>query len=97
MSFANSNTTSSISKEDASYMVLLQSGVAVAGTLVLEFSRLSQYSYNSTYKELAEKAMRTVVKMVCGMNLVNPALIIVICIVSDRATSWSTSAGHCPF
>lgn len=33
--------------------------VAQAGTLVLEFSRLSLYSGNSTYKALAEKAMRT--------------------------------------
>jgi mannosyl-oligosaccharide alpha-1,2-mannosidase len=34
--------------------------LAVAGTLVLEWSRLSEYTRNNTYRDLAEKSMRRV-------------------------------------
>lgn len=46
-----------------------QNNVAQAGTLVLEFNRLSLYSGNATYKALAEKAMRTVATAVSQISL----------------------------
>ncbi|CAE6482957.1 unnamed protein product [Rhizoctonia solani] len=36
------------------------SGIAVAGTLVLEWSKLADYTGNKTYRQLAEKAMRRI-------------------------------------
>ncbi|CCO27119.1 mannosyl-oligosaccharide alpha-1,2-mannosidase [Rhizoctonia solani AG-1 IB] len=40
--------------------VLEQSGIAVAGTLVLEWSKLTEYTGNSTYRDLTERAMRRI-------------------------------------
>ena len=40
--------------------VPMQNIIAQVGTAVLEFNKLSQYSGNSTYRTLAEKAMRQV-------------------------------------
>ncbi|KAB5593643.1 Mannosyl-oligosaccharide alpha-1,2-mannosidase [Ceratobasidium theobromae] len=40
--------------------VVETSGIAVAGTLVLEWSKLTDYTGNKTYRELAEKSMRRV-------------------------------------
>ncbi|KAF8609188.1 glycoside hydrolase family 47 protein [Ceratobasidium sp. AG-I] len=40
--------------------VIEQSGIAVAGTLLLEWAKLSDYTGNSTYRELTEKSMHRV-------------------------------------
>ncbi|KAH7339611.1 seven-hairpin glycosidase [Rhizoctonia solani] len=40
--------------------VIEESGIAVAGTLILEWSKLAEYTGNKTYLELAEKSMRRV-------------------------------------
>ncbi|KAF8739874.1 glycosyl hydrolase 47 family, partial [Rhizoctonia solani] len=37
--------------------IIENSGIAVAGTLVLEWSKLTEYTGNKTYRQLAEKAM----------------------------------------
>ncbi|CAE6482965.1 unnamed protein product [Rhizoctonia solani] len=38
--------------------VIEESGIAVAGTLILEWAKLTEYTGNKTYLELAEKSMR---------------------------------------
>ncbi|CEL60910.1 putative mannosyl-oligosaccharide alpha-1,2-mannosidase 1B OS=Neosartorya fumigata (strain CEA10 / CBS 144,89 / FGSC A1163) GN=mns1B PE=3 SV=1 [Rhizoctonia solani AG-1 IB] len=43
--------------------VIEESGIAVAGTLILEWAKLTEYTGNKTYLELAEKSMRRI-----GMN-----------------------------
>lgn len=40
--------------------VIEGSGIAVAGTLVLEWAKLSDYTGNQTYRQLTEKAMRKI-------------------------------------
>ncbi|KAG8713685.1 maturation of Asn-linked oligosaccharides protein [Ceratobasidium sp. 395] len=40
--------------------VVEQSGIAVAGTLVLEWAKLSDYTGNQTYRQLVEKSMRRI-------------------------------------
>ncbi|KAG9077461.1 maturation of Asn-linked oligosaccharides protein [Ceratobasidium sp. 370] len=40
--------------------VIKETGMAVAGTLVLEWARLSDYTRNETYRAYAEKAMRRI-------------------------------------
>ncbi|CAE6517761.1 unnamed protein product, partial [Rhizoctonia solani] len=40
--------------------VIEESGIAVAGTLILEWAKLAEYTGNKTYLELAEKSMRRV-------------------------------------
>ncbi|CAE6469951.1 unnamed protein product [Rhizoctonia solani] len=40
--------------------IIQETGLAVAGTLVLEWSKLSEYTGNMKYRELSEKAMRRI-------------------------------------
>ncbi|CAE6457287.1 unnamed protein product [Rhizoctonia solani] len=40
--------------------IIDETGLAVAGTLVLEWSRLSEYTGNNKYRDLAEKSMRRI-------------------------------------
>ncbi|KAF8739758.1 glycosyl hydrolase 47 family, partial [Rhizoctonia solani] len=40
--------------------VIEESGIAVAGTLILEWAKLAEYTGNKTYLELAEKSMRRI-------------------------------------
>ncbi|KAG9313396.1 glycoside hydrolase family 47 protein [Chiua virens] len=70
---------------------ILQTGIAAAGTLDLEWSRLSLYTNNDTYRKLAEGAMEHMIDMptpLPGMpgQLIDPA-------TGDPADSYVTWGG----
>jgi mannosyl-oligosaccharide alpha-1,2-mannosidase len=43
---------------------LESSNIAEAGTLTLEWGRLSQYTFNNTYRNLAEGAVKKIISLV---------------------------------
>lgn len=45
--------------------------LAVAGSLVLEWYKLSEHTGNNTYRIVAEKAMRRIGMLVCSNQLIN--------------------------
>jgi hypothetical protein len=78
--------------------VSIQNIIAQVGTAVLEWNKLTQYSGNSTYKALAEKAMRKVATNVsreCGecRSLTWCSLDFFFCLLA-RTPTWSRSAEY---